>query len=166
VIRLIAAIDEKRGLSTDTGIPWRLPGDVAHFRQLTVNGTVLMGRTTYDEFAAPMPDRKNVVLTRSPDGLRPGFLGVTDLDSFLATQPDSEKLWVIGGAAVYAEAIGQAEELSLTRVEGDFNCTRFFPPFEADFDLVDRDEVHRENGIAYRFETWRRAPGRGGRGLA
>ncbi|MGB7050299.1 MAG: dihydrofolate reductase, partial [Acidimicrobiales bacterium] len=134
MIRLIAAIDEKRGLSTDTGIPWRLPGDVAHFRQLTVNGTVLMGRSTYDEFAAPMLDRKNVVLTRSPDGIRAGFQAVEDLDSFLATQRGSEKLWVIGGAAVYAESIGHAEELYLTRVAGDFDCTKFFPPFEADFD--------------------------------
>jgi dihydrofolate reductase len=166
VIRLIAAIDEKRGLSTDTGIPWRLPGDVAHFRQLTVNGTVLMGRSTYEEFAAPMANRKNVVLTRSPDGLRPGFQGVTDLDSFLATQRGSEKLWVIGGGAVYAEAIGQAEELSLTRVAGDFDCTKFFPPFEADFELVDRDQGHRENGVAYGFAEWRSAPGRGGQGLA
>lgn len=165
MIRLIAAIDEKRGLSTDTGIPWRLPGDVAHFRQLTVNGTVLMGRSTYDEFAAPMADRKNVVLTRSPDGIRAGFQAVENLDSFLASQRASEKLWVIGGAAVYAQTIGHAEQLYLTRVAGDFDCTKFFPPFEADFDLVDRDEGHRENSIAYRFETWRRAAGLGGQGL-
>ena len=166
MIRLIAAIDEKRGLSTDTGIPWRIPGDVAHFRQLTVNGTVLMGRSTYDEFAAPMPDRKNVVLTRSPDGIRAGFQRVEDLDSFLASQRGTERLWVIGGAAVYAQTIGHAEELYLTRVAGDFDCTKFFPPFEADFDLADGDEGHRENGIAYRFETWRRAPSLAVQGLA
>jgi dihydrofolate reductase len=164
VIRLIAAIDETRGLSTDTGIPWHLPGDVAHFRQLTANGAVLMGRATYDEFAAPLPDRQNLVLTRSPDGLRAGFQGVDDLDGLLANQGGSEKLWVIGGSAVYAETIDRAEELSLTRVAGDFDCTKFFPPFEADFDLVDQGEVHRENGVAYRFETWRRPPGRGDQG--
>ena len=161
VIRLIAAIDQKRGLSTNTGIPWRLPGDIAHFRQLTADGAVLMGRTTYDEFAAPLPDRQNFVLTRSPDGLRAGFRGVDDLDAFLANQAGSEKLWVIGGSAVYAQTIGHAEELSLTRVAGDFDCTKFFPPFESDFNLVDQDESHRENGVAYRFETWRRPPGRG-----
>ncbi len=156
MIRLIAAIDDERGLSTEAGIPWQLPGDVAHFRQCTVGGTVLMGRATYDEFAVPMPDRQNYVLTRSPDPLRAGFEAVHDLDTFLADHSGPHDLWVIGGAAVYTQTIDRAEELSLTRVAGDFGCTKFFPAFEADFDLADRGEAERENSIAYRFETWRR----------
>jgi dihydrofolate reductase len=155
VIRLIAAIDVRHGLATDTGIPWRLPGDVAYFRERTATGAVLMGRATYDEFAAPLGDRPNYVLTRSPDPLRSGFEPVGDLHSFLGNPTRLDDLWVIGGAAVFAQTIGAADEIHLTRVDGDFACTKFFPPQDHDFTRTHRSRPRKENGITYHFETWR-----------
>ena len=67
MIRLIAAIDDRRGIATDLGIPWKLPGDTAYFHDKTANGVILMGRATYEEFAAPLHDRENFVLTPRPD---------------------------------------------------------------------------------------------------
>jgi dihydrofolate reductase len=153
-MRLIAAIDTRRGLATATGIPWRLPGDVNQFRQRTVTGPVLMGRATYDEFAAPLGRGRNYVLTGSPDPLRPGFVPVGDLGTFLAGHSEPDDLWVIGGAGIFAQTITWADTLHLTRVEGDFDCTKFFPSFESHFELTERSPEHRENGISYRFETW------------
>ena len=63
MIRLIAAIDSRRGIATDSGIPWRLPGDTAYFHDKTATGLILMGWATYNEFAAPLHDRENFVLT-------------------------------------------------------------------------------------------------------
>jgi len=156
VIRAIAAIDDRLGLSTDTGIPWSVPADVAHFRNATAGVDVLMGFATYREFERPMPGRTNYVATRRGEALREGFLTVDDLDGFLTGGHDGD-LWIIGGAGLYAAALPATEELSLTRVAGDFGCTKFFPVFEDAFALVDDRPVAAQGDTpAVRFQTWRR----------
>ncbi|HEY9287012.1 MAG TPA: dihydrofolate reductase [Candidatus Dormibacteraeota bacterium] len=154
MIRLIAAIDSCRGLATDRGIPWRLPGDSVYFREKTGKGVIVMGRTTYLEFAAPLGDRENYVLTHATNALRSGFVTVPRLDDVLERFPD-EDVWVIGGATVYALAIDLADELLLTQVHGDFGCTKFFPPYD-DFALVEFSAEHSEIDVSYRFERWTR----------
>ncbi len=113
-----------------------------------------MGRATYDEFAAPLHGRDNFVLTTQPGSLRAGFRSVAGLDQ-LSTDHPGEDIWVIGGAAVYAETINDASELLITQVLADFNCTKFFPAYSAQFVLATQSEDHEDGGIKYRFETWR-----------
>jgi dihydrofolate reductase len=155
MIRLIAAIDSQRGIATDSGIPWKLPDDTAYFREKTASGLIVMGRATYDEFAAPLHDGENYVLSTTTVPLRTGFQSVTGLSQLSAAHPN-EDIWVIGGATVYRETIGEADELLLTQVLKDFDCTKFFPPYEADFALQSRSADRHENGLTYRFETWQR----------
>jgi dihydrofolate reductase len=154
MIRLIAAMDSRRGIATDSGIPWKLPGDSAYFRQKTSSGLIVMGRATYDEFAAPLHDRENFVLSTTTSPLRKGFQVVASLAELCAAHP-GEDVWVIGGAVVYAETITRADELLLTQVKGAFGCTKFFPPYRTAFALQTRSEEHQEGGVTYRFETWR-----------
>jgi dihydrofolate reductase len=155
MIRLIAAMDSRRGIATASGIPWHLPGDTAYFHEQTATGLILMGWATYNEFAAPLHGRKNFVLSGKPGVLRTGFQAVGSLDELSASHPD-EDVWVIGGAAVYAETISEADELLLTEVDGDFNCIKFFPTFTDQFRLRVRSDDREEEGITYRFETWQR----------
>lgn len=155
MIRLIAAIDSRRGIATDSGIPWKLPGDTAYFHRQTATGLIVMGFATYSEFAAPLHGRENFVLSAKPGDLRTGFRAVGSLDELRAAHPE-EDIWVIGGATVYAETIAEATELLLTQVVGDFKCTKFFPPYRAAFRLSVEGDDHEEGGVAYRFETWRR----------
>ena len=155
MIRLIAAVDSQRGIATDSGIPWKLPGDTAYFREKTASGLIVMGRATYDEFAAPLHGGENYVLSTTTAPLRDGFRVTTGLQQLGAAHPD-EDIWVIGGATVYRETLGDADELLLTQVLKDFNCTKFFPPYEADFELQSRSADQHENGLTYRFETWQR----------
>jgi dihydrofolate reductase len=155
MIRLIAAMDSGQGIATASGIPWKLPGDSAYFREKTATGLILMGGATYAEFAEPLHGRENFVLTTRPGVLREGFRRVGSLDELHAAHPD-EDIWVIGGAAVYAETISEAEELLLTEVLGNFNCTKFFPKFREDFRLTTRGDDRQEGGIDYLFESWRR----------
>jgi dihydrofolate reductase len=155
LIRLIAATDSQRGIATDSGIPWKLPGDTAYFREKTARGLIVMGRATYDEFAAPLHGRENHVLTRTTAPLRAGFQAITGLQPLRAAHPE-EDIWVIGGATVYRDTIGEADELLLTQVLKDFECTKFFPPYQADFELETRSADHQEGGVTYRFETWGR----------
>ncbi len=155
MIRLIAALDTERGIATDEGIPWSLPGDRAHFRRETGRGVIVMGRSTYTEFDAPLHGRDNYVLTSRAGPLREGFDPIATLGE-LTRDRAGEDIWVIGGAAVYASTIAEADELVLTQVEGDFDCTKFFPPYRDDFVLGDRSAEQREDGIGYRFERWHR----------
>jgi len=155
MIRLIAAIDSRRGIATDSGIPWTLPGDSAYFRDKTSSGLIVMGRATYDEFPAPLHRRENFVFSTSTSPLREDFVVVSSLGQLLAAHP-GEHVWVIGGATVYGETIEHADELLLTQVTGDFDCTKFFPPFEDTFALENAGDEHEEGGVTYRFETWRR----------
>jgi dihydrofolate reductase len=155
MIRLIAAMDSKRGIATASGIPWKLPGDTAYFRRQTAHGLILMGRATYDEFAAPLHGRENFVLSAHPGPLRPGFQAVGSLDQLRASHPD-EDIWVIGGATLYAKTISEAEELLITQVLADFNCTKFFPDFTEAFRLATRGDEREDGGVSYRFETWQR----------
>ena len=155
MIRLIAAIDSRRGIATDSGIPWKLPGDTAYFQEKTATGVIVMGWATYTEFAAPLHGRENFILTSRSKPLRTGFRPIGSLDELVTDHPGQD-IWVIGGATVYAETIGEAGELLLTQVVGDFDCTKFFPPYEADFQLATQGEDRQEGGITYRFETWQR----------
>jgi dihydrofolate reductase len=154
MIRLIAATDTRRGIATASGIPWNLPGDAAYFRDQTGSGLIVMGWATYTEFAAPLHDRDNYVLTRDgTDSLRPGFVPVRDLDD-LGTRHPGQDVWVIGGAAVYANTISQADELFITQVLADFHCTKFFPPYQDRFTLASESENHQDGGVIYRFQIW------------
>jgi dihydrofolate reductase len=157
MIRLIAAMDTQRGIATASGIPWNLPGDAAYFRDQTNSGLIVMGWATYLEFAAPLHHRDNYVLTHDgTESLRQGFLPVRDLDDLRARHAN-EDVWVIGGAAVYAKTIRQADELFITQVLADFHCTKFFPLYQGPFTLTSESEDHQDGEVRYRFQTWRSA---------
>jgi dihydrofolate reductase len=159
MIRAIAALDSRLGLSTDIGIPWHVPADVEHFRSTVASSAVLMGYGTYREFANPMPDSTNYVATRRGSVLRDGFVVVDDVESLLTDQLTGD-LWVIGGAVLYASTLPLVHELALTRVDGDFHCTKFFPQFEGVFELVTDQAVPPSEGVPdIRFQTWQRTGG-------
>jgi dihydrofolate reductase len=155
MIRMIAALDDQRGIATDDGIPWTLPEDSKHFRDETTSGLILMGWVTYTEFATPLHDRDNYVLSRSTEPLRDGFLPMASLDELRARHPDDD-VWVIGGAAVYARTIDQTEELVLTQVLGNFHCTKFFPPYAQEFVRSGQGPDRHDGDVGFRFETWTR----------
>jgi dihydrofolate reductase len=155
MIRLIAAMDSRRGIATDSGIPWKLPGDTAYFHDKTATGLIMMGWATYNEFAAPLHARDNFVLMDGPGSLRTGFRAIGSLAQLAIENPD-EDIWVVGGAAVYAKTIIGADELLLTQVVGDFDCTKFFPPYGAEFRLAAQNDDRQDGEVRYRFETWRR----------
>ncbi len=156
MIRFIAAIDEKYGLADDHGIPWqgKIPGDVAQFRAKTIHGNVMMGYGWYQEQQEPLPECRNLVAVPTPQQLRPGFEQVIDAREFLQNTKDD--IWVGGGAALFANTLDLADELYLTWLDGDFDCTKFFPEFEDSFELVSESVPQIENGIQYRYQVWRR----------
>jgi len=152
MIRAVAAIDDKRGIAGAGKIPWSIPADSKYFREQTQSGTVLMGRDTYQEFAQPLPHRRNVVASHELQSVRPGFELTHDVPAFL--QQATEDVWIIGGAGLYASTLQYCQELYLTHVAGDFNCDRFFPEFAEAFTQTQRSEVQAQNGYEFYFAVY------------
>ncbi len=154
MIRFIAAIDKKRGIANDHGIPWDLPSDRQYYRERVAGHVVVMGRGTYNETRKPVGKLPDYVVTNSTDLLRPGFEPIADPRKFM--QQSKEDIWVIGGAGLYNSIIDLADELYLTLVDQDFDCTKFFPEYSDKFELAGQSEMMTENGINFRYTTWRR----------
>lgn len=147
-------MDSKRGIATDTGIPWQgqVPGDVAQFRAKTIHSNVLMGSGWYAEQLQPLPMRRNFVATSNPQPLRAGFERVSDAREFL--QQFDGDVWVGGGAGLFANTLDLADQLHLTHLDGDWHCTKFFPEFEDRFTLIEKSEPITENDVTYYFATY------------
>jgi len=160
---IIAAMDPNRGIGKDNKMPWHLSADLKHFKETTLGGTVIMGRKTWEgipEKFKPFSGRTNVVMTRQSDFQVPeGVLMASSLDE--ALKLGDERLFVIGGAGVYEQAIQHpdCERLILTQLENTFDCDAFFPkiPTPDTFKIVSEGERMEENGISFRYVTFERA---------
>ena len=151
MIRIIAAIDNKRGLAKDGQIPWNLPKDVARFRKLTQSygANVLMGRKTYELMGSQLKKRTDYIVSSSQIELPEGCTLVKDLDSFL--ENFNRDIWIIGGAEIYRSSLKYADELYLTNIDADFNCDKFFPDY-SDYKIKDIDGPYTENGLNFSYQ--------------
>jgi dihydrofolate reductase len=153
MIRAIVAMDSNQGIARASDIPWHLPPDRKRFRQLTEQAAVLMGYNTYNEFKAPLQNRRNYVWCRPGTKLRDGFEPVYELGEFLGKPPHD--IWIIGGGNLYATALSYCEELYITQLGSDYDCTIFFPEFRSAFSLVS-ESSHQHDGLQYSYQLWRR----------
>ncbi len=160
IVTLIAAVARDDVIGRDGGIPWHLPEDVARFKERTTGHAVVMGRKTWDSLLdryRPLPNRRNVVVTRTPDWTAHGAERVGSVSEALGLLAGEERLYVIGGAEIYAAALPFADELELTEVGLAVDGDTRFPAWERRaFDVVDREEHVSADGTAFAFVTYRR----------
>lgn len=147
-VRLVWA-EARGGVLGDGGsIPWRLPEDQRHFRELTLGSTVLMGRRTWDSLPArfrPLPGRRNVVLTRDPSWSEAETVG--SVEEALALGD----LWVIGGAEVYAAFLPYAAEVVRTEIDADFPGDVRAPALDGSWIGPDPEWATSTTGLRYRI---------------
>ena len=160
-ISLIAGVARDGAIGRDNGLLWHLPGDLPRFKALTMGHAVIMGRKTWDSLPArfkPLPGRRNVVVTRNTDWQAAGADAACSLDDALALVAAADKVFVIGGGALYALALARADELVLTEIDTDFDdADTFFPAIDtAAFNEVQRDARVAADGTRYAFVTYRR----------
>lgn len=142
-------------------LPWQLPEDLAHFRELTRGATVVMGRRTWDSLSPrfrPLPGRRNIVLTRDPAWAAPGAESAHRLDA--ALRADAE-VWVIGGAEVYRAALAHGDRAIVTELREPFAGDCRAPVPGPDWRPVGCEPAEgwheSRTGLGYRFRTWRRS---------
>lgn len=160
MIRHIVAFDQMRGMAKNGAMPpWKLPEDEAYFTEQTLKhgAIVLMGRKTFSEALKnrPLKNRTNYVVTRDASPI-PGATVVNDLKAFTQNWPHDKDLWIIGGAEIFAQTLDAADELYITKVEGEFDCDRFYPLYEDRFEVVNQSERKQQNGVGFTFCVYRR----------
>ena len=157
IVSLVAAMADNRVIGRAGGLPWRLPDDLKHFKRLTVDHTVIMGRKTFEEIRHPLANRRNVVISRTPDFRPRGVTVVPSLDEALALGATEDEVFVIGGGEIYRLAIPRADRIYLTVVHASLEGDTWFPAFEAENGWVLEEETRHpaDDRHAYPF-TFRR----------
>ena len=151
---IIAALSKNRVIGRDNAIPWHYPADMKHFRRVTRGHAVVAGRKTYETFQTrPLPQRRNFVLTRNPDyAVAEGVVVCASLAEVLRRARGSEKLFVLGGAQIYALALPLADEMILTHLPIEVEGDAYFPAWdESEWELANQ----RNEGELV-FATYRR----------
>ena len=160
-VSLLAAVARGGVIGRDGRVPWRLPEDMARFRELTTGHPVVMGRRTWDSLPEPfrpLPRRRNIVVTRNEKWNAAGAERASSVDEALRALADDESVFVIGGAEIYSATLPLADELLLTEVELDVEGDTLFPEWDRHaFTEVAREEHVGSDGTHFAFVTYRRA---------
>jgi dihydrofolate reductase len=125
MITLIAACSLNKVIGKNNTLIWKVPGDLKRFKELTSGHTVLMGRKTYESIGRPLPNRRNIILTRNPEFKAEGCLIYSDLKEVLDLYKND--LFVIGGEEIYKQTLGYADYVELTLINKEFEGDAFFP---------------------------------------
>jgi len=156
-VTLIVALDAARGIGIRNALPWRLPEDLAHFKRLTTGHAIVMGRKTFDSIGRPLPNRRNIVVTRNRDWRHDGVVSATSLEQAIELA-GNEEIFVIGGAQIFDEALPLATRMVVTEIARTFECDTFFPAIDAaQWRETGRETHHSEaNACNYAFVTYQR----------
>jgi len=157
-LALIAAVARNRVIGRGGELVWRESADQKHFRHVTMGCPVIMGRKTWDSLPArfrPLPGRRNIVVTRNAGWHAEGAERAGSLAEALRLAQDAAKVFVIGGAELYALALPQADELVLTELEAELDGDVFFPDWPRERFALAASEPHvSDSGIGYRFNHY------------
>lgn len=159
-LHLIYARAANGVIGKDNALPWHLPEDMAHFKQLTQGCPVVMGRKTWDSLPPrfrPLPGRTNIVVTRQGDWQADGAQRAASLPEALAQCGAGHTVWVIGGAQIYAEALPQADRLEVTEIARDFEGDAYAPVLDEGWVVAQRSEHVSVNGLPFSFVSYVRA---------
>jgi dihydrofolate reductase len=160
-ISLVVAAATNNAIGKDGAMPWHLPNDMKHFKNVTWGMPVVMGRKTFESLGKPLPGRKNIVISRQPGWKAEGTVAVQKIEDalFVAQQADVNEVMVIGGGEIYKALFARAKRIYLTRVEAEPEADTFFPVIDAkEWHLVSQKnhEADEKNAFNYSFQTWER----------
>ncbi len=153
-LAMIVAVAKNGVIGVGNALPWRYPEDMKHFRTLTTGHAVISGRKTYESIGKPLPNRRNIVVTRQEGLALEGCEVARDLASAIALARDTDPCpFVIGGAQLYRAALPLTTVLYVTEIDREVEGDVHFPPFPPDLEVVER-RAGETPGLT--FVTYRR----------
>lgn len=158
MITIIAAIGKNNALGKDNQLLWRLPKDLKHFKSLTENHPIVMGRKTYESIGKPLPNRTNIVVSRKENWFSEDILIVSKLkEAVKFAKKIDEEVFIIGGGEIYKQTMELADRLEITYVDEDFEADTFFPKIDLKIwqktneEFYEKDEANNHN---FYFQTY------------
>lgn len=135
MITLIAACSNNRVIGKDNQLIWHVPGDLKRFKELTTGHNILMGRKTFESIGKPLPNRRNIIITRDRNYHQESCFVYNSLEEALEIYRTTD-LFVIGGAEIYKQTLGYADAIELTLIDKDFEGDAYFPEIPDEYFTV------------------------------
>ncbi|WP_391209212.1 dihydrofolate reductase [Psychrobacillus sp. L4] len=163
MISLIVAHDANRVIGLDNKMPWHIPGDLAYFKNKTMNKAMIMGRKTYESIGRVLPGRKNIIITRNPSYQVVGAEIVSTIEEALKlAESFHEEVMVIGGEQIFKAILPKADRLYITFIQNAFEGDTFFPLYSEDeWVLVEvSKDMQTDDGIKYAYLIYEKRKGK------
>ena len=150
-----------REIGVDNQLPWHLPKDLKHFKEITSGHPIIMGRKTYESIGKPLPNRTNIVISRKKDWFEEGILIVGSIkEAIKFGQKIDEDIFIIGGGNIFEQTMDIADKLEVTEIKTNIEADTFFPKIDPKI-WTKTDEVCHEkdekNNFDFCFQTFQRA---------
>src|SRR5262249_14374264 len=126
-ISVIVAVAKNRVIGHKNSLPWHMPADLRHFKALTLGKTVIMGRQTYDSIGKPLPERRNIIISRNQSLIIPGCEVTHSLQAALTLAHNQPEVMIIGGAQIFANVALMVDQVYLTIVWENFKGDSYLP---------------------------------------
>ena len=160
-ISIITAMAQNRVIGKENTLPWHLPADLQHFKQITMGKPMIMGRKTWESLPGLLPGRHHIVVTRNPDYDAPGASIAHSLQQAIELAGDVPEIMIVGGANLYAQALSIAQRLYLTEIDLDVAGDAWFPELDLDqWQEISREahQADEKNPVNYTFITLEKKP--------
>lgn len=157
MLNILVAAAQNNAIGKDNRLLWHLPADLKHFKQLSLGHTVIMGRKTYDSIGKPLPNRRNIVVTRQSNLHIPGCEVVHSLQHALDACRNNGEIFIIGGGDIYRQAMDICDTIFITRVHHPFEADAYFPAIDLDIWVEKEREDHpadEKHDFAYSFMVY------------
>lgn len=156
-ISIVVAMANNRAIGINNTLPWHLPEDLKHFKATTTGKPIIMGRKTWESLGRPLPNRRNILISRNEDYHADGAEVFSSIQAALAACKDEAEACIIGGANLYEQALPFVTDLIITEIDLDVDADAFFPEFDSKEWLVKEQKAHvSEKGVHYRFVHYQR----------
>ena len=149
MISIIVATSKNRVIGNNNSLIWRLPADLKRFKQITTGSTVVMGRKTYESIGKPLPNRRNIIITRDTNYLVDNCEIVNSLEEALMLC--NNECFIIGGGEIYKQSIDIADRIYLTLVQEDFEGDTYFPEIGKEWTKVSREDFEGDEKNAHKY---------------
>jgi dihydrofolate reductase len=156
-VYLVAAVAANGIIGASGRLPWHIPGELKHFKRLTLGHPVIMGRRTWESLKGPLPQRENIVVTRTAGYEAPGAAVAASLEAALALCAGEPVAFVIGGTQLFEQSLPIAAGMVLTEIQRDYEGDTRFPAWDrAQWEESQREAHTAEDGTRFDFVRYER----------
>lgn len=158
-LAIIVAMSQNRTIGINNTLPWRIPADLQRFKQLTMGHHIIMGRKTFDSIGKPLPGRTSVIVSRDRRLSLPGCTVMHSLPEAIAACAQDSKIFIIGGADIYAQTLDIVDTLHITEIQKEVAGDATFPVFDKSLWRETARETHTQKipePLAYHYVTYQR----------